>query len=231
MTNPNAAQAQRNFNKFSVWLQRPEAAWLCEQQAALIQHYFAALLTGPQLGLVNCDERFSAVLESVPGFVQRISCDSFVNQRNVDFPAASLNSIVVPFALSFMGTNCEAVNWRQLNHLLAPGGQLLVTGVNPSPPASSFSKTSPPDVATRSSSSVTKALMAQDFHVSKSIFHGFSSRTTIPSIYCSRYPIFSPLFVHWAILYKQSKPTGTLVGRLKSSPRKQVNTAGNNRQS
>jgi hypothetical protein len=230
MTNPNAAQTQRNFNKFSVWLQSSEGALVCERQTSLIQDYFAHSLTGPQLGLLNCDERFDAALENVPGFVQRIPCDSFINQRNVDFPAASLNTIVVPFALSFMGENCEKINWQQLNHLLAPGGQILITGVSPHSPSQWVGKKSIPDIAKRSSASVTKAMSAQGFKVSKSIFHGLSSRTSVPSIYCSQHALFSPLFFHWAILFKQTKPSGTLVGRLKSRPQKHVSSVGNNRQ-
>lgn len=230
MTNSDLALTQRNFNKFSVWLQCPEAARVCEQQVQLIQEHFASALVGPQIGLVNCDERFSTAIENVPGLVQHISCECFISQRSAGLPAASLNSIVVPFALSFLGDHCDVVNWQQLNHLLAPGGQLLMFGITPKPPASLVSKDKPPAIASQSASEVTKQLAQQGFRVQKSLFHGLNSRTGVPSIYCSQYAVFSPLFFHWAILFKQTKPSGTLVGGFKSPPRKQINSIGSNRQ-
>lgn len=230
MTNLNAPEKQRNFNKFSLWLQSEDAERICKQQTSLIKQHFCSLLTGPQLGLVNCDERYTAALENVPGLIQRISCDNFVHQKDVDFPAASLNTIIVPLGLSFLGEDCEHLNWKQLSHLLAPGGQLLVTGLNSSAPSNLLGKNNIPSHATRNANSVTKALASEGFSVSKSIFHGLSSRTNVPSIYCSPYPFFSPLLLNWAILFKQNRPSGTLVGRLKPVAKKRPTPLGNNRQ-
>lgn len=230
MTKSDPVQTQRDYNKFAVWLQSSQAAQACKNHTSLIQHFFSSDLTGPQLGLVNCDQRFEEAIGRIPGLIQPISCDNFISQRNIDFPAASLNTIIVPFGLSFMGEDCDEINWQQLTHLLAPGGKILVTGINPDAPANILSSSKPPATATSHYRAISKTLELQGLEVGKRIFHGVSSRTTVPSIYCSSYPLFSPLLVHWAILFTQSKPCGTFIGRLKPTPRKQTSPLGSNRQ-
>ena len=231
MSNENTASLQRDFNKFSVWLQSAEAKNICAIQSELILRNFASLITGPQIGLVDCDDQFSNALADIPGLVQKISSEDFVQQRNSDFPAASLNSIVIPFGLSFTRDTCNTINWDQLSYLLAPGGKLLVTGVNPHSPAQLLSRNKLPAVATRDAAGVRAALSNKGFETCKGIFHGISSRTPVPSIYCSRAQVLSPLFYSWAILFKQSRPCGTLVGKIKPSSRKQTAPLGHSRQS